>query len=272
MMRRRTGSGHQSSRQSLPPIAVRRALEEGWAAFRTAALALTLFTLLLGSLNMVCQLAISWSGELLLDPFGQPDPLALVLQVIAWLGYGLSNLWLLVGLLQGADRALQGQRPQLIELLATKPTDLLRAGGTLGLVLLVLALVLRLAQASAWMLALLQPLLVGLPLLAGLAAAVYLVTDQLFSLPISVLVPMGPLQAFRSSRAAIDPHWIQALALTLLLGLLVLAGFLLLVIGLAGALPLAACTLVAAFRQVFTVPAHRRSSHLQPDQSPRNPA
>jgi hypothetical protein len=151
----------------------------------------------------------------------------------------------------------------LIQLLTSKPGDLLRAGGTVALVLLVLALVLRLAQASAWMLALLQPLLVGLPLMAGLAAVVYLATDQLFSLPISVLVPMGPLQAFRRSRAAIDPHWIQALGLTLLLGLLVLAGFLLLVVGLAGALPLAACTLVAAYRQVFG---------LRTAQPSRNPA
>jgi hypothetical protein len=272
MMRRRTGSGNPDSGQSRPPIAIRRALEEGWAAFRGAALPLTLFSLLLGGINLLCQLAIRWSAELLLNPFGQPDPLALVLQLLAWLGYLVSNLWLLVGLLRGADSALRGERPQLIALLATKPTDLLRAGGTLGLVLLVLALVLRLAQASAWMLALLQPLLVGLPLLAGLAAVVYLVTDQLFSLPISVLVPMNPLQAFRSSRAAIDPHWIQALGLTFLLGLLVLGGFLLLVVGLAGALPLAACTLVAAFRQVFTVPVLNPSRQPQPRQSPRNPA
>jgi hypothetical protein len=263
MMRRRTGSGNPGVvRQSRPPIAIRRALEEGWSAFRPCALSLALFTLLLGGLNLLCQLAINWSGELLLNPFGQPDPLALALHLIAWLGYLVSNLWLLVGLLRGADQALAGQRPRLIRLLAASPTDLLRAGGTLGLVLLVLALVLRLAQASAWMLALVQPLLVGLPLLAGLAAVVYLATDQLLSLPISVLTPMSPVQAFRSSRAAIDPHWIQALGLTLLLGLLVLAGFLLLVVGLAGALPLAACTLVAAYRQVFAA---------LPDQSPRNP-
>jgi hypothetical protein len=254
MMRRRTGSGAAGRLETPPPIAIRRALEEGWSAFRSAALPMSLFTLLVGSLNLLCQLAIRWSGELLLNPFGQPDPVAVVLQLIAWLGYLVSNLWMLVGLLRAADGALRGERPRLIQLLASKPTDL---------VLLVLALVLRLAQASAWMLALLQPLLVGLPLVAGLAAVVYLATDQLFSLPISVLVPMGPLQAFRRSRAAIDPHWIQALGLTLLLGLVVLAGFLLLVVGLAGALPLAACTLVAAYRQVFAV---------RPAQSPRNPA
>ena len=263
MMRRRTGRGAPGRLETPPPIAIRRALEEGWTAFRDAALPLSLFTVLVGSLNLLCQLAIRWSGELLLDPFGQPDPVALVLQLVAWLGYLVSNLWLLVGLLRGADGALGGERPRLIQLLASKPGDLLRAGGTVALVLLVLALVLRLAQASAWMLALLQPLLVGLPMLAGLAAVVYLVTDQLFSLPISVLVPLGPVQAFRRSRAAIDPHWIQALGLTLLLGLLVLAGFLLLVVGLAGALPLAACTLVAAYRQVFG---------LRTAQPSRNPA
>ncbi len=258
-MRRRTGIGRPSSSPTRPPIAIRRALAEGWTAFRAAAWPLVLFTALLGSLNLLCQLAIRWSGDLLLNPFGQPDPLAMALQLIAWLGYLVSNLWLLVGLLRGADGALQGERPGLIQLLAITPNDLLRAGGTLGLVFLVLALVLRLAQASAWMLALLQPLLVSLPLLAGLAAAVYLATDQLFSLPISVLTPMSPVQAFRSSRAAIDPHWIQALGLTLLLGLLVLAGFLLLVVGLAGALPLATCTLVAAYRQVFGLPLRRLS-------------
>lgn len=263
MMRRRTGSSAPSRLQTPPPIAIRRALEQGWAAFRAAALPLALFTVLVGGLNLFCQLAIRWSGELLLDPFGQPDPLALGLQLIAWLGYLVSNLWLLVGLLRGADGALEGDCPPLLQLLASKPGDLLRAGGTLTLVLLVLALALRLAQASAWMVALLQPLLVGLPLLAGLAAVVYLATDQLFSLPISVLGLKGPLQAFRRSRAAIDPHWLQALGLTLLLGLLVLAGFLLLVVGLAGALPLAACTLVAAYRQVFAI---------QTAQSPRNPA
>jgi hypothetical protein len=265
-MRRRTG-GEQAS----PAIAIRRALEEGWTAFRSAAWSLCLFTLLLGVLNLLCQLAIRWSAELLLNPFGQPDPLALALQLLAWLGYLLSNLWLLVGLLRGADRALQGQRVRLSPLLTPKPTDLLRAGGTLGLVLLVLALVLRLAQASAWMLALLQPALVGLPLLAGLAAVVYLATDQLFSLPISVLTPLAPVQAFRRSRSAIDPHWLQALGLTLLLALLVLAGFLLLVVGLAGALPLAACTLVAAYRQVFGLAPTRRFVHPQPLQSPRKP-
>jgi hypothetical protein len=120
-----------------------------------------LFTLLVGGLNLLCQLVIRWSSELLLDPFGQPDRGAMAIQLLAWLGYVVTNLWLLVGLLVGADRNLRGERPALSELLRSQPSALLRAAGTLALVLFVLAMIARLAQASAWLLALLQPVPVG---------------------------------------------------------------------------------------------------------------
>jgi len=237
-----------------PPIAIRRALEEGWSAFRRAPLVLMLFTLLLGSLNLLCQLLIRSCAEAL-----AAEPLALVLpaalvqagQLLGWLGYGITNLWLLVGLLQGAGQLLAGQPLRLRRLLRLPWASLARAAGTLALVLLLLALINRLAQASGWLMALLQPVLAPLPGWAGVAASVYLITDQVLSLPIAVLGELDPLTAVRRGRAAIDPHWLQALGLTLLLGLLVLAGFLLLVVGLAATLPLAACTLVAAYQQLF---------------------
>ncbi|MEB3320823.1 MAG: hypothetical protein VKI63_07785 [Cyanobium sp.] len=279
-MRRRTGTGNASvsagSDPTAPPsIAIRRALEDGWAAFRADPWPLVLFTLLVGSLNLLCQLGIRWSEDVLLDPFGQPEPVAIGIQLLAWFGYALSVLWLWVGLLFGAEQALSGTRPDLRRMLRVEPTGLIRAAGTLGLVLLVLALVMRLAQASAWLLALLQPALMGLPLLAAIAAWVYLLTDQILSLPISVLGRVDPLEAFRRGRAAIDPHWLQALGLTLLLGLLVLTGFLLLLVGLAAALPVASCTLVAAYRQLFDPggqppPPARRPRPPLPHQAPRN--
>lgn len=237
-----------------PPIAIRKALEDGWAAFWQAPRTLVLFTLLLGCLNLGCQLLIRWSREALAaDPLSLPEPPALLtaLHLLAWLGYWLSNIWLMVGLLQGSELAVERRRPQLRQLLRIDGASLVRAGGTVGLVVLLLALIVWLAQASSWLAALLNPPLAALPLLAGLAALVYLVTDQVLSLPIAVLGGFNPLQAVRRGRAAIDPHWPQALGLTLLLGLLVLAGFLLLLVGLAATLPLAACTLVAAYRQIF---------------------
>jgi hypothetical protein len=269
-MRRRTGTG--SAPLPTPAIAIRQALEQGWAGFCTAPWPLVLFTGLVGSLNLLCQLGIRWSEDLLLDPFGQTDPIAVTILLLAWSGYGISVLWLWVGLLRGADLALSGQRPGLGLMLRADPASLLRAGGTLGLVLLVLALVMRLAHASTWLLALLQPALVSLPVLAGVAAWVYLLTDQILSLPISVLGQVNPLEAFRRGRAVIDPHWLQALGLCLLLGLLVLAGFLLLLVGLVAALPLASCTLVAAYRQLFSPgPLPQRPPRPPlPHQRPRN--
>jgi hypothetical protein len=252
-----------------PPIAIRRALEEGWAGFQTASATLMLFTLVVGGVNVICQLAIRLSGERIVNVYGQVDELARGIFLLGWFAYLLSLLWLVVGLLRGANSALERNRPRLGDLLRVDARTLRRAGGTLALVLLVLAVILRLAQASAWLLALLQPVLVALPLLAGVAAVIYVLTDQILSLPLSVLGGHGPWEAFRRGRASIDPHWLQALGLTLLLWLVVLAGFLLLVVGLAATLPVAACILVAAYRQLFAPPAARHRAHPQPVQPQR---
>ncbi|SBO44505.1 hypothetical protein [Cyanobium sp. NIES-981] len=237
-----------------PAIAIRRAVEEGWGAFSRAPVPFVAFTLVTGAINLVGQLTIQAQQEQLLTPFGQPDRRAELTLILAWIGWGLSNLWLALGLLQGAHQALGHHRPRLRRMLRPDGRAMLRGGGTLALVLLVLSLIARLAQASAWLIALIQPALAWLPLLAGWAVGIYLVTDQLLCLPISVLGPAAPLRAFRLGRQAIDPHWLQALGLTLVLGLVVLAGFLFLLIGLAITLPVATCIQVAAYRQLFPGP------------------
>jgi hypothetical protein len=234
-----------------PAIAIRRAVEEGWTAFRRAPVPFVTFTLLTGCVNLLGQFTIKAQQEQLLTPFGQPDHRAEVTLLLAWIAWWLSNLWLALGLLQGAQQALGRHRPRLRRMLRPDGRAMLRGGGTLALVLLVLGLIARLAQASAWLIALIQPALAWLPLLAGWAVGIYLVTDQLLCLPISVLGPAAPLKAFRLGRQAIDPHWLQALGLTLVLGLVVLAGFLLLLVGLVITLPVATCIQVAAYRQLF---------------------
>lgn len=253
----------------VPAIAIRQAVEDGWAGFRRASATLMLFTLLLGGANLLCQLLIKWSTA------GPADPLApawngallLGLGLVGWSGYLLTNLWLLVGLLRGADLALEGQPVPLARLLRPSLASLVRAGATLAVLGLLLSLIVWLSQVSGWLLALLQPGLVELPRLAGLAAAVYLVTDQILSLPITVLGGHPPLRAIRRGRSSLDPHWLQALGLTLTLGLMLLAGVLLLLLGLIATLPLAACTLVAAYRQLFRPRRHRP----RPPQLARNP-
>lgn len=242
----------RDGRTSPPPIAIRRALDDGWHGFQQTPLPLVLFTLVVGGVLVCCQLTIRISSERIVNIYGQTDPVAAATSVAAMVGWGLSLLWLVVGLLRGADSALSRTRPRLRDLLRPELRPMLRAGATLAVVLLVLGAIVRLAQASAWLLALLEPLLVAMPVLAGAAAVLYVLTDQLLSLPLSVLGGHGPLEAFRRGRAAIDPHWLQALGLTLLLWLVVLAGFLLLGLGLVATLPLAACVQVAAYRQLFS--------------------
>jgi hypothetical protein len=51
----------------------------------------------------------------------------------------------------------------------------------------------------------------------------YLAADQLLCLPIAVLGRASPLRAVQSGRAAIDPHWLQALGLALVAANVVLA-------------------------------------------------
>ncbi|MFQ6538361.1 hypothetical protein [Aphanothece stagnina] len=226
-------------------------MEEGWAAFSSAPIPFVAFSGVAGGINLICQLAIGHLSSHRITPFGQPDGTVDLLLLVGWMGWGISNLWLAVGLLHGADTALAHGRPKLSRMLRPDARAMLRGAGTLGLVLLVLAVIARLGQASAWLMALLQPALAGLPLLAGLAVGVYLATDQVLCLPIAVLAEVNPLRAFREGRRAIDPHWLQALGLTLVLALVVLAGFLVLLVGLSVALPVATCIQVASYRQLF---------------------
>jgi hypothetical protein len=209
------------------------------------------FTLLSGGTNLLAQLLYRYESGLVISLLGQPDPISIVLAAMAWILYVLTGLWLVVGLLRGAQLALHRRRPQLGELVRVDGRAMLRCFGTVLLILVVLAVIVRLAQASSWLLTLIQPLLAPLPLLAGLAVIVYFSADQILSLPLTVIGGLGPLGAFCRGRAATDPHWLHALGLTLVLLGMVLAGFLVLLAGLVVALPVAACTLTAAYQQLF---------------------
>lgn len=233
------------------PLAIRRAVERGWSGFRHCPWVLMGFALLSGSANLLSQLLYRYESGLVLSRLGQPDPLSIALAALAWILYGLTGLWMVVGLTRGSLLALAQRRPRLAELLRVDGKAMLRCGGSLALMLVLLVVIVRLAQASSWLLTLIQPLLAPLPLLAGLAAILYLSADQILCLPLTLIGGLNPLAAFRTGRAVTDPHWLQALGLALVLLGLVLAGFLLLLVGLVVTLPMAACTLTAAYQQLF---------------------
>lgn len=241
------------------PIAIRRAVDQGWRAYRRSAWSFSGFVLLTGSLNLLAQLGFRRASEAMITAAGDPAPAAMVAAAAALLIWGVSGLWLLVGLLQGAAVALDGEAVPLARLVSPQWRAMLRSFGTLALIAVVLWGVRELADATGYLLTLLQPLLAPLPLLARLAVLVYLATDQVLCLPITVLGGATPLAAVQSGRRAIDPHWLQALGLLLVVSLLLLAGVLLLLAGLVVSLPVALCTLTAAYRQLFVPPGHRLS-------------
>lgn len=239
------------------PIAIRSAVDQGWRAYRRSAGVLSGFTLLAGGLNLLAQLGFRQAAAGLFTPAGDPVPTALLGAGAALLAWGVSGLWLLVGLLRGGAAALQGERLRLAQLLRPDWPAMGRSLGTLTLIALVLWGVRELADATSALLILLQPFLAPLPLVARLAVLIYLAADQVLCLPITVLGGAMPLAAVQSGRRAIDPHWPQALGLLLVVSLMLLAGVLLLLAGLVVALPLALCTLTAAYGQLFGRPGNR---------------
>ena len=239
---------------SSDPIAIRQALERGWTTFASCPWVLMGFTLVAGGVNLLSQVLYRYESDRLIGLFGRVDGLAIALAGAAWLTYVLSSLWLVVGLMRGAQMALEHQSPRFGDLVRLDGRAMVRCLGTLVLILALNALIVRLAQASAFLLTLIQPWLAPLPLVAGVAVAVYLAADQILCLPLTLMGQLTPLGAFRSGRAAVDPHWLHALGLTLVVLLILLAGFLVLLVGLVAALPITICTLAAAYEQLFELP------------------
>jgi hypothetical protein len=245
------------------PIAIRAAVDLGWRAYQRNAWPLSGFALLAGGLNLLAQLGFRRASIAPLTAAGDPLPALQLAAAASLLAWAMSGLWLLVGLMRGSEVALEGERVAWGVMLRPDWPGMLRSGGTLLLIAFVLIAVRALADASTDLLILAMPLLAGVVDQRQGADAivwgvlVYLAADQVLCLPITVFGGASPLAAVQSGRRAIDPHWLQALGLLLVVGLLLLAGVLLLLAGLVVTLPLALCTLSAAYRQLFGRPGNR---------------
>ena len=97
---------------SSDPIAIRQALERGWATFASCPWVLMGFTLVVGGLNLLSQVLYRYESDRFIGLFGRVDGLAVALAGAAWLAYALSSLWLVVGLMRGAQMALGRQSPR----------------------------------------------------------------------------------------------------------------------------------------------------------------
>ncbi len=229
------------------PIQIRRALGEGWRVFRLAPWSFAGFTLVAGGTSALGQ-RLHGAGA---DALAAGGPMALLASAVG-LALGLGgSLWLNVGLVRGAWIGLAGGRPRFSDLARWDGGAMRRLLLMVLLLLLVNVLVLVIAGLGSGLLTLVQPLLGLLPALAGGAVFAYIAVHQQLHLPLAVLGGTGPVDGFRSGRAAIDPHWWRGLGFSLVLGLIALAGVLALLLGLLVALPVISCTLAAAYRQLF---------------------
>lgn len=231
------------------PIQIRRALGEGWRCFRLAPWSFVAFTLLAGGVSALGQKMYLLAAESLAR--GEAVAPALLAEVVG-LTLGLTcYVWLQVGLVQGAWIALHRRRPRLRDLARWDGAAMLRLLLINLLLLLIVVLVLVIAGLSSGLLTLIQPLLGLLPALAGVVVFLYLTVTQLLALPLAVLGGTGPVNTFRSGRAALGPHWWRGLAFGVALVVILLAGVLALLAGLLVTLPLVCCSLAAAYRQLF---------------------
>jgi len=253
-----------------PRLDLGLAIEEGWAAFRRAPWSFVAFALLLTLLTLACsplQSQLSDGSQLSMRPL---DWLLAALGLLVRL---LISLWGTVGLVRGAGHALDGGHPSLGALMRWDGGAMRRVllpwlalGGVLAVPLLALLLLLLLALALLWLIEAglggigetgltLLGLLLGVLALACLTATVmlllYLGVNQQFLAQIALTEGPGGRATVERGRAVVDPHWLQALLLLLLKGLLLLLGLLAMGVGFFVAWPVVTCVTTAAYRQLF---------------------
>ncbi|MEB3265424.1 MAG: hypothetical protein VKN13_02295 [Cyanobacteriota bacterium] len=261
-----------------PRIDIGDTLHDGWLAFCRAPWCFTGFALLL----MVLQLLLVPLQDRLPGSGSSSQPLDWLLGLVGVALSLLLNLWGSVGLVRGAERALQGERPRLGLLLrwdGPAMGRLLVAGLALaGVLLLALALAMSVGVLGAgllWLLerplaamgsggAALPGLLLGLLVLILLAAlvvlVVYLAVNQQVLVQIVLQERRGPLASLQRGRELVDPQWILMLILGLIETALLLLGVLTMVVGVLVAWPVVTCITTAAYRQLLVVSARKPST------------
>lgn len=234
-----------SSTSASPRLDLGAALQEGWRAFCRSPWAFVGFSLLVSLVGLVGQS---------LQSLGSSEAASLPQQLIALLatlGVLVLNLWGIQGLIRGAWLALEGRRPAFSDFTRWNGSGMLR----LFLVSIVVAVgLVTLALALGFLsggLGTVNKVLGFLPVVAGLAALLWLIITQHFLAQITLLQGSGPLDTLRRGQEILQPRLGQVLLLILVEALITLAGVAALLVGVFVAWPVATCVATAAYRQLF---------------------
>ena len=227
---------------------VLNAVKDGWTAFRQAPWPFVLFALLYGVLAMLFQQL----PEFLLNLASNPSASAAVISlIVSMVGSILISLWGSMGLIRGAWKALDGEKPAFADMTRWDGD----AAGRLfinQIVLIILGLII--GGVSIALMVALSPaneVLGFIPFITAAVMFIYLMVNQTFLPFLALLQDESPLSNLGRGRDVVDPSWGWVLLLLITEMVILLIGALLFGVGLLAAFPLVLCVSTAAYRQLF---------------------
>ena len=227
---------------------VLKAVEDGWRAFKQAPWSFVLFALLYGVLTTLFQNL----PDFLLNLSSNPSISAAVISlIVSMVGSILISLWGTMGLIRGAWKALNGEKPGF-SVMTRWDGD---AAGRLfinQLVLIILVLIIfGISTALMVVLAQANEVLGYIPFITAAVVFIYLMVSQHFLMFLALLQDESPLSNIGGGREVVDRSWGWVLLLLIAEVAILLIGTLLCGVGLLAAFPLTLCVSTAAYRQLF---------------------
>ncbi len=227
---------------------VLKAVEDGWTAFSKAPWPFVLFALLYLLLATLFQQL----PDFLLNLSSNPSAAAAVISlIVSMVGGILISLWGTMGLIRGAWKALDGEKPSLAEMTRWDGD----AAGRLfinQIVLFILVLIIGgISMVLMVLLSQVNEVLGFIPFITAAVVFIYLMVNQTFLPFIALLQDESPLSNIARGRNVLDPCWGWVLLLLIVEMAILLTGALLCGVGLLAAFPVMLCVSTAAFRQLF---------------------
>jgi len=163
----------------------------------------------------------------------------------------VGNLWLITGLTRGAWMAVHGKKPTLGDLLQVDLNSWWRLFAAMFVINLVFFMIAMSAGIAAAAVASIVPWLSILVLIVALVLGASFGINQSLLPYFTTLHQLGPINAIQAGQKNIQAVRWNAFLLIVLESLMLIAGILLLFVGLFAALPVIFCVSAAAFQQIM---------------------
>jgi len=201
------------------------AIERGWRAFCTSPWTFVGFTLIATVTSAISSIVV--------------------------VGPAIVNLWLITGLTRGAWMAVHGKKPTLADLLQVDLNNWWRLFVAMFVVNLVFLMIGISAGIAAAAVATIVPWLSILVVMMAMVLGASFGINQSLLPYFTTLHQLGPINAIQAGQKNIQAVRWNAFLLIVVESLMLVAGILLLFVGLFAALPVIFCVSAAAFQQIM---------------------